>query len=111
MFPKKNEIKPGDHCVITQVWHPVLNYLLGRRVVIAKVNMESGMAWVHDDKPAEVRINRLGNKELRNQKCIQTLIGLSNITKSSELYSPVCASNLVELGDKSQWERKYCDGE
>ena len=106
MLPKKSELKPGDHCVITQVWHPVLNYLLGRRIVIAKVNTESETAWVYDDKPVEVRVNRRGNKELRDQKCIQRLIGFSNITKASELYQPdrgpECTSNLAKPGDKSR---------
>lgn len=51
MFPKKSELKPGDRCVITQVWHPVLNYLLGRRIVIAKVNTESETAWVYRNAP------------------------------------------------------------
>ncbi|MEY2335668.1 hypothetical protein, partial [Acidithiobacillus ferrianus] len=61
---------------------------------------------VHDDKPVEVRVNRRGNKELRDQKCIQRLIGFSNITKASELYQPdrgpECTSNLAKPGDKSR---------
>ena len=70
-------IKVGKRLVITKVWHPTMNDRLGKRVVVARVDVDERVAWVFDDKPVSFRINRAGNKEVIDPRCIQVLYSFS----------------------------------
>lgn len=64
----------GMRCVIIGVNHPAMKAVLGRKVVIAKVNEASRVAWVYDDKPVTYRTNQAGRRVVdHDPRCIQSL--------------------------------------
>jgi hypothetical protein len=53
---------PGQRCEITKAHHRWDEKELGKKVIVVKVNTDTGMIWTHDDEPAKYRTNRNGRQ-------------------------------------------------
>jgi len=74
------QIVPGSRCQIVSVHHRCFSYLLGRVVVVVKVNPEFNSVWAHDDKPLTYRTNKHGRRVVdHDPRCVQSLYSLEEL--------------------------------